>query len=337
MDPIAEVTRDAGPHASLVRAVLDAAAGEPLLLPRARLDPALEPIREALLAASEHLARLAAEGWDEAAERLERAREATEAWVLLAGADAAARFGEIDARRRELEERAAGGEPFAVLAAAEEAAALADRSDELRERVRLQVQEEIAGRRRALEERVEGAGPELKATQEWVDAHRVAGELAAMLERAGGEDDEAARVIVDEVRHHLAVQEDLLDVTELGIARREREMTRRREHKHAEDRAVLKLAEDRFPVIHLQLLATVVLACLLVWIVQMLPAAMLPAAFALLRARSARAMLRQRRWSVPRADVDAVEERLASRMIVAVLLMVGIVIEMVILWMAQSI
>lgn len=341
MTLFAEIADQVCPEEAAARAIeelLAAADGEPALMLRAVGDPRLTVVGENIREAARLLEIRSAERWTEARLATAEALQRCAPWMILADGTANDAYRALEARQVAAEGLADRGDPFARLDAARQAMGLATETDLLRARSRESI---AASLREAVDELgylVQEGGPELKSTEEWVEAKITVGECNDLLEKAGAaEEDTAAREALEQVRHSVGVQGDLLDVITMEITRREKERSERRELKQAEDRMVLKAQADRKGIIQAQLAATGFLAAIFFWAGPLVIFTSLPAIFALISARDARTVLRERIWSIPKSDVDNVDDTMSTRMIVAVLLIMVIAIVLVIQWMLDNV
>ncbi len=341
MTLFAEVAADVCEDAAAARAVEDvlvAADLDPALIQRATHDPRMSVVAEAVTRSIEELEKRAHDLWNEARLVTAEALQQCAPWMILADGTANDAFRALEARKATVEELAERGDPFARLDAVRLSRELAGETDALRGQTRESIAKSLRVDLDRLTHVVEEAGPELKSSEEWVEAKVTAGECEVLLAEAEeAEEDRAARECLESVRHKVGVQSDLIDVISMEIARRERERSERREYKEAEDRMVLRAQDDRQGIIHAQIIASGMLAGIFFWAGPLVIFTALPAAFALLSARDARVTLQERIWSIPRADVDAVNDAMATRMIVAVLVITVVVIVLVIQWMLGNV
>jgi len=341
MTLFAEIAAQTCPDEAAARAIeelLAAADGEPTLMLRAMGDPRMAAIAPQIVESARVLEERSAERWTEARLATAEALQHCAPWMILADGAANDAYRALESRQTEVEELAERGDPFARLDAARRAMDLAAETDMLRRGSRESI---AASLREAVDKLgyvVQEAGPELKSTEEWVEAKVTVGECDGWLETAAAADEDTeAREALEQVRHSVGVQGDLLDVISMEIARREKERSERRELKQAEDRMVLKAQADRKGIINAQLAATAFLAAIFFWAGPLVLLTSLPAIFALISARAARAVLRERIWSIPKSDVDTVDDAMSTRMIVAVLLIMVIAIVLVIQWMLDNV
>jgi len=341
MKLFAEVATDVCPDAQTSRAVeelLEAATVEPALVRRALHDPRMSSVAQWVSEAAQLLDRRSVERWNDARLVTAEALQRCAPWMILADGVTNDAYRALEARKTTMEELSGRGDPFARLDAVRQAGELAAETDRLRSQSREAI---AAGLRRDLDHLarvVAEAGPELRSTEDWVEAKVTVGECEELLsEAADAEQDSVARERLESVRHRAGVQTDLIEVVSMEIARSEKERSERREYKLAEDRMVLRVQDDRRGIIHTQLAATGFLAAVFFWAGPLVMLTALPAVFALISARDARAALRERIWSVPRADVDAVDDAMSTRMIVAILLITIVAIVLVIQWMLDNV
>lgn len=341
MSLFAEVAAEVCEDASAARAVEDvlvAADLDPALVQRALHDPFLAPIAEAVSRSTEALGHRAEEAWSEARVVTAEALQQCAPWMILADGAANDAYRALETRKTTVEELAERGDPFALLEAVRLFSDLAADVDALRGRTRAAIAISLREDLDHLASVVEEAGPELRSSEDWVEAKVTVGECEQLLaEAATIDEDRPARECLESVRHKVGVQADLIDVVSMEIARREKERSERREYKEAEDRMVLRAQDERRGIIHAQLLATGLLAGIFFWAGPLVIFTALPAAFALLSARDARTTLRERLWSIPKPDVDAVADAMTTRMIVAVLLNTVVAIVLVIQWMLDNV
>jgi hypothetical protein len=333
----ADVCEDAA-AACAVEDVLVAADLDPALIQRTVHDPRMSTVAAAVTRSIEELEKRALDLWNEARVVTAEALQHCAPWMILADGKANDAFRTLETRKDTVEELAERGDPFARLEAVRQSGELAEETDALRGQTREAIAESLRVDLDRLTHVVEEAGPELKSSEEWVEAKVTVGECEGLLAQAEETDeDRVARECLESVRHKVGVQADLIDVISMEIARREKERSERRQYKEAEDRMVLRAQDDRQGIIHAQLIATGMLAGIFFWAGPLVIFTALPAAFALLSAQDARATLRERIWSIPRADVDAVNDAMVTRMIVAVLLITVVVIVLVIQWMLGNV
>ena len=337
LSEIAQASSPEGPVREALELLLRAGAENPRLLTRARHDPMFRPISDSLHEALDLLDRRAADRWDAAQAVAVAGLEECRPWMPMAD-------GAINEEFRSLEDQLDGtrghadrGDPFARLEAGAQAEGVGEEAEALRTRSREQVSGAIIAALRHLSESVEEARPELKSTDEWVEARIASRECTESLEGLAEAEDAAARDLLEEVRHRVGLHADLLDVMIEEIERRERHRAEQREYKNTEDRAVLRAQREQFGRIHLQLGLTVFLAAVFCWAGPFIIFTAVPAVLAFLNAREVRAALTDRVWSIPRGDVDAALDELATRMIIAVLLVVSVGIVLVIQWMVANV
>ncbi len=334
-DAIATATEEE-PIRGALTVLLDAAATDPTLLERARQDPIMTPIRSPMEQALETLQQHSEQDWDIARGDADAALESSRAWMRLSDAESNDRQRALE----ELLERASRlikrGDPFAFVEASGLLDTLPNDARELAADARQRLDQDTRGRAAELHRLVDDATVELKASREWVEASRIAGECDKQLADLADAEAPRAIEIIDSVCHLVAVHEERLEVTDQEIFQRDRLLAEEREAKHLDDRRILEDVRGRIPTINLQLLGTLVLAGLLIGFWRLLPVAFIPAVFAILRTMQARAIFRDRRWSIPMGDVDTVENQLNTRMLIAGLFIFLVVIEMVILWMSSG-
>jgi len=340
MKLLGEIAREASPAGPVREAVdlmLRAAAENPALLARAPHDPLFRPIAGELRGALKLLHQRAEDAWQQARSEAAAAVEDCRPWMTLAEGTTHAEFREHEARLEDAEALADRGDPIAWLEAEERAVSLTQDAVELCKRTREQVTAAIVEALQQLSVQVEEARPELKSTDEWVEAKVATRESDAQLKGLSDADDAAAREMLEEVRHRVGLHAELISVMNEDIERREQQRAKLRETKLGEDRAVLRAQRDRMSKIHIQLGATAFLAVIFFWAGPLLILTSLPAVLAFLNALDARKTLSERVWSIPREEVDTTMDELATRMIVSILLVMGVATVLVIQWMVTNV
>lgn len=328
---------DGAPVRAALGELLRSAELDPLALVRSRIDPAYDAIREDLDGLVERLDQRAARTWEEARESTAQALQRCEPWLALAGEEINRRHREAAGRLDEAVDRSSRGDPFTRLAAAEAVRDLPVEAEALVTDARDDVQSSVRGALGELHDLVDRAPPELKATPDWVAAGHAVRDHRVKLEGVEELPDAEAVEILDDARHQIGVHVENLEVTGQEMTRQRMLREELREEKLAEDRAVLAVVRKNMNAIHLELAACIVLTGLLIWGGPLVLLAAPAGIMALLQARKARAILAERVWSIPKGEVTPLDEALLTRLIIAALELVLIVVIMVISWMMTDV
>ncbi len=336
LDELAAGAAESGPVRQAFASLLHASAENPMLLSRVRHDPLLAEVTDRFDELLVELEARAAASWESCRDAATEALAFAQPWTLLAEHEINERFRALEQRLSAAVEGASRGDPFAHIEAAEAVEGLPADASELAQDAREAVTDAQVAAVKRLDDTVQTASVELRASQEWVDAAKAVQDGTRALDEVEGMDDAAARDALERIRHDAAVHVEMLDVTQMEMTRRERARSERRQYKQAEDRAVLFMMAERQKIMHLQFVGTVVLALALVWLGPAVVVATLPAIFALWRATESRAIVRQRVWSLARSEVDPVADALSTRMIIAALLILAVGFEAAVLWMRNQ-